>query len=306
MKSLVGYTGFVGSNIADACNFDCLYNSKNIAEAYGTKPDLLVYSGVRAEKFIANNVPDEDMKNILEAFENIEKIDPKRLVLISTVDVFKNPNWKDEDDIPEKENLHAYGYNRLILEEKVREKYKDALIIRLPGLFGENLKKNFLFDMIQIYPSMLNEEKYNKYCNEEIKKFYIKQNNGFYKCKAETPEEKQFLREYFACSQFNALNFTDSRGVFQFYPLEMLWDHIRIALENDLKLVHMAVEPLKASDIFEFVRGEKFENEISENPPCYDFKTQYAELFGGNGGYILTAHTVLEKIKNFIDGVEKR
>ena len=47
--ALVGYTGFVGSNIYAAGSFDGAYNSKNIEEAYGTNPDLLIYAGLRAE-----------------------------------------------------------------------------------------------------------------------------------------------------------------------------------------------------------------------------------------------------------------
>ena len=50
MKALVGYTGFVGSNIYDAGDFDAFYNSKNIQEAYGTEPDLLIYAGMRLKK----------------------------------------------------------------------------------------------------------------------------------------------------------------------------------------------------------------------------------------------------------------
>ena len=66
MISLIGYTGFVGGNIyASSDNMiDGIYNSKNIKEAYGTNPDLLVYSGVPAQKFIANQYPDEDFKII--------------------------------------------------------------------------------------------------------------------------------------------------------------------------------------------------------------------------------------------------
>ncbi len=56
MKALVGYTGFVGSNIYDAAGkeIDTVYNSRNIEEAYGTMPDLLIYAGLRAEKYLAN------------------------------------------------------------------------------------------------------------------------------------------------------------------------------------------------------------------------------------------------------------
>lgn len=59
MIALVGYTGFVGSNIYAAGKdaIDCVYNSKNVQEAYGTAPDLLIYAGMRAEKYLANTAP---------------------------------------------------------------------------------------------------------------------------------------------------------------------------------------------------------------------------------------------------------
>ena len=88
--ALVGYTGFVGSNIDLKGNIDKKYNSKNIKDAFGTNPDILIYSGVRAEKFLANKEPERDLHNIREAVENIKKINPKKLVLISTIDVYKN------------------------------------------------------------------------------------------------------------------------------------------------------------------------------------------------------------------------
>ena len=49
MKSaLVGYTGFVGTNLNASYEFDGLYNSKNVKDAYGLEPKLLVYSGLPA------------------------------------------------------------------------------------------------------------------------------------------------------------------------------------------------------------------------------------------------------------------
>ena len=91
MKELVGYTGFVGSNLYDVGQFDAVYNSKNILEAYGTKPDLLVYAGLRAEKYLANHDPEKDMEQVLQAEQIIREIKPRKLVLISTIDVFKTP-----------------------------------------------------------------------------------------------------------------------------------------------------------------------------------------------------------------------
>ena len=74
MDFLVGYTGFVGSNILSKHDFSGLFNSKNIKEAYGKNPDLLVYSGVPAEMFLANQFPEKDLSLMDEAIENITKI----------------------------------------------------------------------------------------------------------------------------------------------------------------------------------------------------------------------------------------
>ena len=103
--ALVGYTGFVGSNLYDTGKIDAVYNSKNIEEAYGTCPNLLIYAGLRAEKYLANNAPEKDMELIRQAEKNITKINPKKLVLISTIDVFKIPKNVNENSAIDTENL---------------------------------------------------------------------------------------------------------------------------------------------------------------------------------------------------------
>ena len=232
MVALVGYTGFVGSNIYSEGKIDAVYNSKNIESAYGTEPDLFIYSGLRAEKYLAYNDPEKDMELINQAIENISKINPKKLVLISTVDVLKNPVDVDEMADIETEGLQAYGYNRYQLELWVRDHYKDALIVRLPGLFGKNIKKNFIYDYINVIPFMLKEEKYLELGNKEneLEKYYHKQDNGFYKVDVRE-EDKEYLKNIFRKVGFSALNFTDSRSRFQLYNLSRLWDDINTALE---------------------------------------------------------------------------
>lgn len=131
MDAIVGYTGFVGSNLCRFHTFSGQYNSKNVEEAFGTEPELLVYSGVRAEMFLANKDPEGDFKIIENAIENIKKIAPKKLVLISTVAVYPKPNGVDETTVIETDQLSAYGRNRLFLEQWVEENRKDHLIVRL-------------------------------------------------------------------------------------------------------------------------------------------------------------------------------
>jgi len=302
MNVLVGHTGFVGSNIYAKGNIDKAFNSKNIEEAYGLNPDLLIYSGLRAEKYLANNAPEEDMKLILQAWDNIEKISPKRLVLISTIDVFKNPVDMDENSDIDCEGLHAYGLNRYYLECKVREKYPDALIIRLPGLFGVNIKKNFIYDFINIIPFMLKPEKFKELAefDHSLNGFYTLQENGFYKCNELKSDEITSLRAKFKALGFTALNFTDSRSVYQFYPLERLWQDIQIALENNITLWHPATEPISAGELYKHLTGKDFVNELGGIPVNYDYKTIYAKIFNGINRYIFTKNQIMGEIQRFI------
>lgn len=302
MKALVGYTGFVGSNIYMAGEFDAIYNSHNIENAYGTFPDLLIYAGVRAEKYLANNAPQKDMESIMQAEDNIAKIHPRKLVLISTIDVFSNPKEVDENSIVDTENLSAYGYNRYQLEKWVRTNYPDALIIRLPGLFGKNIKKNFLYDYINVIPFMIKAEKMEELSaqDQEIKKNFILQENGFYKLSI-SEKNREDLKSRFQALGFTALHFTDSRNVYQFYNLERLWQDIQTALKAEIKLWHAATEPVSAAEVYEYLEGKKFINELEGIPTEYGCKTIYADLFKHTGKYIADKKQVLEEIRYFVE-----
>lgn len=300
MISLVGYTGFVGSNLAASCKFDGLYNSKNIEQAFGTNPDVLFYSGVPAQKFIANKFPEEDFAIVQNALENIKKINPKKVVLISTVDVYKQPNGKNEDSPMDTDGLLPYGANRLWLEQKVAENFSDHLIVRLPGLYGINLKKNFIYDYLNFIPALLNEAKFAELRekDETLKEYYTLQDNGFYKFN--DTADRQKAREMFERLGFSALNFTDSRGVFQYYNLKYLYKNIQTAIENGVKLLNIATEPVTISEIYRTITGAEFVNEIAPQPPYYNFYTKHSEIFGGRDGYIQTKEFVLEDIKEYV------
>lgn len=315
MDYIVGYTGFVGSNIAASHKFDGQFNTKNIKESYGGNPDLLVYSGVRAEMFLANQNPSADLALMDEAIENIKKINPKKIVLISTIAVYQNPNNVDEDFIINEEEVSAYGANRLYLERWVEKNIPDHLIVRLPGLYGRNIKKNFLYDFIHYIPAMLNEVKYTELTEKETKNYgssmirehYVKQDNGFYKCdvvQGVTENEKEIqkqLREIFKLLGFSALNFTDSRGLYQYYNLANLWSDIEKALTNGISLLNLAVEPTTAAEVYEYLTGETFVNELPKEVPHFNYKTKYASLWDGKDGYIRTKEAVLLDIKKFVE-----
>lgn len=301
MKALVGYTGFVGSNLGLSTKFDAMYNSKNIKEAYGTKPDLLVYAGVPAAKYLANKAPAEDLAVIRQAEENIAKIAPKKLVLISTIDVFPVPVGVDENTIPA-ESSEAYGRNRRELEIWAREYYPDALIIRLPALFGANIKKNFIYDMLHPVPFRLTDKLFNEFSqrDSELAAYYESLGNGFYQRREPGKNGEKVLREIFKRLGFSSLNFTDSRSIYQFYPLSRLWRDIETALENDLLLLHPATEPIAAGKLYREITGNHFVNELEKDLSRYDYRTCHEDLFGGKGGYVMDKQVVITEVGKFV------
>ncbi|MBE6895189.1 MAG: NAD(P)-dependent oxidoreductase [Ruminococcaceae bacterium] len=305
MISIVGYSGFVGSNLCASFDFDGKYDKSNIADAFGTNPDVVFYSGVPAQKFIANKFPQEDFKTVQEALDNMKKINPKKVVLISSVDVYKAPNGKDEDSFMDKEDLHPYGANRLWLEEQVKANFEDYFIVRLPGLYGINLKKNFIFDYLNFIPSMLNETKFSELAAKEpkLKEFYSLQDNGFWKLNEGV--DRTAAKKMFEELGFSALNFTDSRGIFQYYNLKYLYKNIQTAIENGVKVLNIATEPVTISEIYNTITGKEFVNELGGPVPHYDFKTKNFEIFGGKDGYIQTKEFVLNDIKEFIAEMQK-
>ena len=310
MDAIVGYTGFVGSNLCLQHEFNAAYNSKNIKEAFGTKPDLLVYTGVPAQKFIANTNPEQDLAVIEDAIQNIKEISPKILVLISTIDVYREPMDVDETSPMKTDNLQPYGLNRLKLENWARENrglFDRLLIIRLPGLFGKGIKKNFIYDLIHIIPSMLNQQKYDELAAKSrlIKDSYHLQDNGFYKAGALSREVKEELKNEFQLLGFTALQFTDSRASFQFYGLTRLWQDINTALDAGMETLNLATPPVSAAEIYQMITGEIFTNELNKPVPYYDFKTAYSDVFGGSGGYIVDKSNLLNQIKRFIENETK-
>lgn len=307
MRALAGFTGFVGGNLAAAGEFASLYNSKNIEEAFGTRPDILYYAAVPAEKFTANTFPEEDEKIIRNAQENIRKIAPEKVVLISTVDVYEGTFPVTEKDAALGNG--AYGKNRRQLETFVEETFPDHLIVRLPGLFGQGIKKNFIYDYIHYIPALLNEQKFTELSAQkrELLEYYKINEKGFYACRAEGKEEKAILRTIFEELGFSALNFTDSRAVYQFYDLSDLYGDIERAMTLGLSLLNIATEPVSSSEVYRYLTGKEFVNELPGTPVSYDMRTiHFEELSGmaaadGNGGYLYRKADMLKRIKDFTD-----
>lgn len=147
-NALIGFSGFVGTTLLKQVSFDALYRSTNIQEIDSKVFDLVVCAGAPAQKWIANSDPQEDRGKIEALIRHLKTIKCDTFVLISTVDVFKNPQGVDEDSPIEEDGLHAYGLHRRLLEKFVENYFPKHLIVRLPGLVGPGLRKNIIFDFL--------------------------------------------------------------------------------------------------------------------------------------------------------------
>ncbi len=145
---LIGHTGFVGGNLLRRHAFTHRYHSANIEELRGREAGLMVCAGVRAVKWWANTHPEEDRAGIETLLDVLRDVRAGTFVLISTVDVYPNPAGVTEADEPEEEPRNAYGRHRLMVEHFVREHFDKTCILRLPGLFGDGLKKNVIYDLL--------------------------------------------------------------------------------------------------------------------------------------------------------------
>ena len=137
-----------------------------------------------------------------------------------------------------------------------------------------------------------------------IKDYYLKQENGFYKCIDVNAEEKANLKTYFEKTGFSALNFTDSRSIFQFYNLSYLWQHINIALDNGIQKLNLATEPVSIEELYKYLKGTQFINEVAKEPFSYDYKTKHSKIFNREDEYIFNKKFILDDIRKYVNSSE--
>ena len=145
MDALIGHSGFVGSTLLRQRDFDATYRSTDIGGIAGRTFDTVVCAGISATKWLANREPEADAANIARLRDALGAVRCRRFVLVSTVDVFQQPEGQDESALPDA--TQPYGRHRLDFETWARSHFEGTIVVRLPGLVGPCLRKNALFDL---------------------------------------------------------------------------------------------------------------------------------------------------------------
>ena len=124
-NAIIGYNGFVGSNLNKIIKAKFLFNSKNIEDIKNKSFNKLFICAPHAQKWLANKKPRMDDNQVNKLISHLKKTSAKKVIYISTVDVFDNLINKNEKSKINKKKQHTYGKNRLKIEIFVKKKFID-------------------------------------------------------------------------------------------------------------------------------------------------------------------------------------
>ena len=149
---IIGHRGFIGSFLHFMYPRARVFSSETISEMGKYTFQLVFCAAPGAEKYKALQSPETDWKQTTRLMSDLKTVNTDRFVLLSTIDVFSREQAESslttESTPPHPD--HPYGQHRYQLEVFVRQRWPEAMIIRLPGLFGMGLKKNEIYDEIQV------------------------------------------------------------------------------------------------------------------------------------------------------------
>ncbi len=259
--------------------------------------------------FEANKFPDRDRGQIHCLIERLASLKARRFILISSIAVLANfANGDDETTTAFQEDL-AYGRHRRELEAFTETHFRQGLIVRLPALFGQGLRKNFIFDLLNPVPSMLTADRIEAlslalapalagwlrvlYSHDLV--------TGMYKINRASlvgDPRRAALETAVSDLGFSATQFHNPETTYQYYDLTRLWSDIGMAVAAGLSHIHLVSEPLGAARIYQRLTGRPMP-ETGARLHHEDMRTRHAGLWGRQGHYLSDAGHVLDRLADF-------
>lgn len=307
--ALLGYTGFVGSNLSLRHEFSVQVNRKTIQECRGQKFDLVVCAAAPGSMFEANTFPEQDEEKIDALVDELSHIQTEQFVLISSIAVLADFAGGDDETTTSFQQENAYGRHRRKIEVFVEQNFSDSLVIRLPALFGPGLRKNFIFDVINPVPSYLPDHKFDILISSVgsdlrpwILTLYTRdKTNGLLRLDraALNRDSRRLALENIIYSRgLSAVHFHNPKTTHQFYDIGRLWSDIITALDAGISLLHLVSEPLPTYRIYKQLLGREMpDSQAQEHHE--DMRTCHGHLWNVPGPYLVDAATTLESLESF-------
>lgn len=311
-SGLIGATGFVGSALLRQTDFDACFHSRNVGEIEGQSFGTLVCAAAPGSMIEANTAPERDRAAIHGLIGQLSKVDARRFILISSIAVLDDFAGKDDETTASFQENLAYGRHRRELEAFVEEHFAQHLIVRLPALFGNGLRKNFIFDLMNPVPSMLTAEKLDALrsglddaLSRWVSDLYAEDAaTGLLKLDREAlnhDARRAALSEAVRDLGFSATQFHNRETTYQYYEIDRLWRDIGVALEAGLTHLHLTSEPLKAATIHERLKGFPMP-ETSARLHREDMHSAHGSLWGASGPYLYSGEATLNRLEQFYAG----
>ncbi|MDB6138180.1 MAG: hypothetical protein JWO94_1252 [Verrucomicrobiaceae bacterium] len=99
----------------------------------------------------------------------------------------------------------------------------------------------------------------------------------------------------------NCLDAIQPASAFQYYHLDHLSADLEKAAAHDVRVLNLATEPVSTQAIIDACTPGKRVGANAGPVAAYDFRSQHAALWGGQGGYLYDAPTVLAEIRTFME-----
>lgn len=172
------------------------------------------------------------------------------------------------------------------------------------------VEKFILISTVDVYPSPINVDEKSSILREQCQPYgkhrlelenYIK--NEFDSLIIRLPGlfgsglRKNIIYDFLNNNNIEQIN---PKGVFQFYCLDHLSNDIENALKNNLNLLNISSEPTSVQEIAKICLREELSNGINDPGAKYDYKSCYAQLYGGENGYLYSKEQVLLDLQEYV------
>lgn len=131
-QALIDRSGAIAAHLLRRTQFDLLSSADEWSNQARGPFDLIVCSAVSAS---GRPLAADDTDHLHQCLNVLECVPAKRVVLISSIEVFADPRGVDEDVTVEEVNQSAPSKHLYEFEQAIRQQF-DALVVRMPSLFG--------------------------------------------------------------------------------------------------------------------------------------------------------------------------
>lgn len=287
------------------------FHSRNIDQIRGQSFETVLCAAAPGSMFEANNAPERDKARIDALTEHLSQLEARQFILISSIAVLADFAGQDTEDTQAFQTDLAYGRNRRRLEAFCAGHFEHCLILRLPALFGPGLKKNFLFDILNPVPTMLTparmQDARDALARDQayaLGRIYswdeTLQMHRLDRAALDASGQRAVLEEGLKAANLSAIGFTNPASTYQFYNLARLPGDIDAALARNLDVLHLAVEPIQASEVYETVTGQQMPSSEARLHQ-EDLRTNHAAIRGRTGPYLEDRAGILEDLRRFFD-----